>query len=258
MLDIAPNPKNYVIGGITARIQISKTGGFIDLGDIDSNGLNRTVERGIRESGRSGVQEEVYSWLKKRGMTFEVEGMETTTKVLQLALMASAPTMQTQTSGSFADEAVTAKLDRWVRLANRKVSAVVVQNSAKTTTYVLGTDYELDLGMGLFRAKSTGAITADQSLLVAGTKAAMTALPTMNLLQTSRFTGDMILGIDCENGAQFELYFPLAEIQPKGDLAVSTDGPMKTGAFSVKILKDTTSAAGTEWGTLYTISDPTA
>ncbi len=249
MKDIAPNNLNFVVGGIRAMFQLNKTGGYIDLGHMSENSIVRSVERGIYASDRSGVNEEIYTWLKKRGMAFEVTADETTKKSLQFALLADTPALQTQAAGSVVDEAFTAKLDRWVRLANRKVSAVVVTNSAATVTYVLGTDYEVDAELGAIRCFSSGAITADQALLVDYTKAVMTSLTTMNMLQTSRFSGDLILKMVAENGAVVEFYFPLVEVQPKGDLTINTDAPMKTGAFSIKVLKDTTATAGTEWGT---------
>jgi hypothetical protein len=55
-------------------------------------------------------------------------------------------------------EAVTARLDKGVFMANRIVSAVVVQDDADLITYVLGTDYTLDARLGLITALSTGSI----------------------------------------------------------------------------------------------------
>lgn len=254
MKDLAPLNQNLIIGGISVYFQPSKTGGFIDLGHIDSNGLARTIERGIYKSNRSGVEEEIYSWLKSRGMTFEVESSATTKKILQLALLADAPANQSQTAATVTAEAVTAKLDRWVRLANRGISSTTITHTSGSPTYVLGTDYELDNDLGMIRCLSTGAITADQSIKANYTAKVMTSLTTMNLLQTSRFTGDLILKMTAENSAVYEYYFPSSELQPKGDLAINTEGPMKTGAFSIKILKDTTATAGTEWGTFREIT----
>lgn len=78
-----------------------------------------------------------------------------------------------QSAGSVVDEAVTAVLDGWVKLAGEKISAVVVTNSAASTTYVLGTDYELNTDIGMIRAIPGGAITDAQALKVDYTKAAI-------------------------------------------------------------------------------------
>lgn len=72
-------------------------------------------------------------------------------------------------SGSVTDESITARLDRFVPLANQNVlntPAVVVTDSAGTTTYIEGTDYEVDLRNGQLRAFSTGSITEAEELLV--------------------------------------------------------------------------------------------
>ena len=66
------------------------------------------------------------------------------------------------------DESVTARLGKWVDLQYRNVNAssVVVTDSTGTTTYVEGTDYEINYRLGMLRALSGGAITDVQDLLV--------------------------------------------------------------------------------------------
>ena len=86
----------------------------------------------------------------------------------------------TQAGATVADEVVVAPaLGSWVRLANYALTSapVVVTNSAASTTYVEGTDYEVNRNVGFFRALIGGAIVAAQSLkvdyvaaAVAGTK----------------------------------------------------------------------------------------
>jgi len=92
------------------------------------------------------------------------------------------------TGSSVTDEAMTAKHDLYVPLAQRNITSgtVVLTDSTGTTTYVLGTDYEVHLKLGMIKALSTGAITDAQSLLVdydygslAGGKIAGSARPTI-------------------------------------------------------------------------------
>ena len=66
------------------------------------------------------------------------------------------------------DESVTARLGKWVDLQYRNVNAssVTVTDSTGTTTYVEGTDYEINYRLGMLRALSGGAITDGQNLLV--------------------------------------------------------------------------------------------
>ena len=80
----------------------------------------------------------------------------------------------TQSAGAVTDEVSTAVLDGWVQLGAEKISAVVITNSAASTTYAAGTDYEVNGDVGMYRALPGGAITDGQSLKVDYTKAAIT------------------------------------------------------------------------------------
>jgi len=64
------------------------------------------------------------------------------------------------------DEAVVARHDKGVFLANRILSLVTVTDDTEVTTYVLDTDYTLDTRLGMITALSTGAITDGQDLIV--------------------------------------------------------------------------------------------
>lgn len=79
-----------------------------------------------------------------------------------------------QTSGSVTDEVTTAQLDGWVKLGAEKISALVLENTAGTTTYVAGTDYQVNADVGMYRALAGGTITDAQSLHASYTKAAIT------------------------------------------------------------------------------------
>lgn len=69
-------------------------------------------------------------------------------------------------SGSVTDEVVVARLDKYVKLAHRNVSSVIVTNDTGVTTYVAGVDYEIALRTGLLKALSTGSIADTQTLKV--------------------------------------------------------------------------------------------
>jgi len=80
-----------------------------------------------------------------------------------------------QAGGNVTDEPVTiATLGTPVALTKRQVSAVVVKNTAGSTTYVAGTDYTVDAAAGTVTALASGGITAGQSLKVSYTAAALT------------------------------------------------------------------------------------
>lgn len=106
---------------------------------------------------------------------FTVTLPEVNRESLLLALLGTASAIN-QASGSILDEVITAKLDKWVPLSKQNFASAgfVVTNSAGTTTYVLGTDYEVNYALGWVKALSTGAIAADASLKVDGTYNART------------------------------------------------------------------------------------
>jgi len=80
----------------------------------------------------------------------------------------------TQAAGTVSNEASEAVLDGWVQLSKEKISNVVITNSAGTTTYTLGDDYELNADLGMYRALTTGDIVEGEDLQVDFAHAAIT------------------------------------------------------------------------------------
>ena len=86
----------------------------------------------------------------------------------------AAVTIAVQAGGTITDEAVTSTaLGTPIQLANKQVSAVVVKNTAGSTTYVAGTDYDVNAAAGTVTPKVGGAITGTQSLKISYTAAAI-------------------------------------------------------------------------------------
>lgn len=106
---------------------------------------------------------------------FTVTMPEVNRESLVLALLGTSAAIN-QGSGTISNEAITAKLDKWVPLSkqNFATAGFVVTNSAGGITYVLGTDYEVNYALGWVKALSGGAITADQVLNVDGSYNART------------------------------------------------------------------------------------
>jgi len=100
-------------------------------------------------------------------------------EIIAFALLGTTESIS-QASGNVADEEVTVMaLDKWHKLAAHQISAVVVKDddgdgNPGTTTYTLGTHYDLDLATGAIRFISGGGILADDLIHVAYTKAATT------------------------------------------------------------------------------------
>ena len=72
-------------------------------------------------------------------------------------------------SGSATDEAVTARLGKWVPLANQNLSATpepTATDSSGTPSYVLDTDFLIDRRNGMIMALESGNITEGDEILV--------------------------------------------------------------------------------------------
>lgn len=93
--------------------------------------------------------------------------------VLAAAFMGDAVAM-TAEAGTVTEESITAIADKWVDSASPGggVSAVVVKDETDTTTYLLGTDYEINTRLGMVKALSSGSIDDADVLHIAYSYAA--------------------------------------------------------------------------------------
>ena len=123
------------------------------------------------------------------GLTVELS--EVAKDTLTIALLGTTSAI-TQASGSVTDEAITAKLGKWIVLSKAQVSGIVVTNSAATVTYVNGVDYIVNAEMGWVKALTGGAITESQSLKVDFSHAAITGTSTL---------ADLVLELTAKVGA---------------------------------------------------------
>lgn len=78
-------------------------------------------------------------------------------------------------SGTITALTVTAKKGAWIELGNMNIATAgfTVTNSAGTTTYVLGTDYEVNYRLGMLKILTGSAIADGASLKVNGTYGAI-------------------------------------------------------------------------------------
>ena len=98
---------------------------------------------------------------------FSLTIADLTGSALAMALQ-GADAAYSQGGGTVTDEAVTAKLGKFIDLSKQNITAasVVVTNSGDTVTYVEGTDYNVNYAMGWLEILESGSITADEALLV--------------------------------------------------------------------------------------------
>jgi hypothetical protein len=111
----------------------------------------------------------------------------------------------TQASGSTGASPIeiVANLDRFVAIGKRMVSAVVVKNSAGTTTYVEGTDYTVNARLGMIQALSTGSITDAATLQVSCSYAAINGSLISGATRTTLTARVLIDGKERSSGRDF-------------------------------------------------------
>ena len=115
-------------------------------------------------------------------------------------------------TGNVTDEEVTASIGNYVKLAHSGLSSVVVKDSGETTTYVEGTDYEVNTNVGLLKALESGDITDGETLKVSYDydEAGMKILGSQN----AEIKGALILdGINQVNGKPCRVYVHEARLK---------------------------------------------
>jgi hypothetical protein len=109
------------------------------------------------------------------------------------------------------------------KLARRDISSVVVKNQAGSTTYVLGTDYTVDLSAGMITPTLAGAITEGSQIQVAYAFAAVAgkkiAAGTLSGIQCRFYLN----GINLANNKKIELTAHKAVLSSKGDVSLIGD-----------------------------------
>lgn len=123
-------------------------------------------------------------------------------------------------------------------LGVRNVTAVTVKDVTDVTTYVAGTDYNVDLETGRVQIIDGGAITAGNVHFgytpVAGT------FESIKSGATSSVEGALRIISDNAVGKKKDWYFPKVSLTPSGDLPLVTEGSSTdyaAMAFGLEVLK---------------------
>lgn len=149
----------------------------------------------------------------------------------------------TQTSTPVVDEAFTAvKADHWYQLGaslsnptgRRNVSSVTITGPGGTPTYVAGTDYEIDLAMARFRPIS-GSAMVGTNVLVDYTPAANTRKQ-ITTDQLGPRKGALRFIANNTTGANKDVYIPLVELSPDGELGFKSRDAYMSMQFALNIM----------------------
>ena len=119
----------------------------------------------------------------------------------------------------------------------RNVSAVTVKSADGLTTYVLGTDYALDLDMGRLQILATSTIPAATPIEVSYTTTAK-SWTRVKSGATAEVSGSLRVVADNASGTNRDWFMPKVTLTPSGDLPVIQEGTdFTTMEFGVEVLK---------------------
>ena len=121
-------------------------------------------------------------------------------------------------------------------LGVRNVTAVTVKNEAGITTYVAGTDYNLDLETGRVQILEGGAIVAGKVQF--GYTPVAAAFDSVKSGGKSELQGALRVVSDNATGGNRDWYLPKVTLTPSGDLALIAEGTdVVTMEFGLEALK---------------------
>lgn len=131
--------------------------------------------REMSSRGRNTYGQVIESVPLPQPSDFTVEMPEVNRESLAIALLGTTSAIN-QGSGTLTDEAIVAKKGSWVPLSKQNIATAgfVVTNDGATTTYVLGTDYEVNYRLGWIRILDGSAIVEGATLKVDATYNAVT------------------------------------------------------------------------------------
>ena len=132
-----------------------------------------------------------------------------------------------QAASTLTDSPVITVADKFVEIGKMNLSSVVVKNEAGSTTYVAGTDYEVNPRLGLIRALSTGAIPAGATVEISATVGAITGTRMKAMTKSNVRCRLLVDGKNHADGREFMLDVFRARLAPSGDLAVQGENFME-------------------------------
>lgn len=234
-------------GSLLVATKNSSTGepeGFVPVGNV--NALTIGVETTVFEhkescTGTRGIDKVITQEVNVT-IAFTLESLSD--ENLALALYG---TNAAVAGASISDEQIALYHDKWQRLAHIKVDTVVVGDDAgPTTTYVEGTDYEINTETGSIKALSTGAISDAQVVFVDYNHAAYDLVDAITSSAAPerwiRFEG--LNTADGDNPVVVDIF--KGSIQPLAELALINE-ELAEAAVEANALSDPTRTSGSTY-----------
>jgi hypothetical protein len=130
----------------------------------------------LTSKGRNDYGQVLESVSVQQPADFTLELNEVNTESLTIALLGTAAA-SSQTSGTLVEQAVTIKKDRWVSVTKESLNDdIEVTHTSGSPTYIEGTDYVLNLPLGLIKVLSGSAIVDAASVKVSGSYEAIASI----------------------------------------------------------------------------------
>ena len=210
--------------------------GFVEAFAIDAPEIDKIEMKSYRDPANPGqVVDDV---VKSKKFSISITTKSINKETLKLLLFGSSQA-QSQAAGSVTDEAVTARIGRWVDLdfRNLQSGSVVVTDETDTTTYTEGTDYEIDYWGGSLKALDGGGISDGDVLHVDYNYQAVN-YEEVAASQVSKMEGRVLFkGQNFTTGEDVELEIPRVSLEPSGgfdEIAEDYTGIELKGSVLVK------------------------
>ena len=236
----APDTDNYLYGKgkiYFAPLNILEVNqGEIDLGNAPDFAVAINTETIEHFSSREGFRQKDFEATVQVGGTVTFTLEEINFENINIAFLGDGKTVISQVSGAAVDEAVAAKLDRWAKVDFREISSVVVNGPGGTPTYVLTTDYLLDLETGRVMALSTGSISADEALEISYNYVAWTSFK-IRAITDPKITGLIRFIGTPDFGPEWELEFWKVKLVLDGEVPLIGEDITQI-SFTGEMLKD--------------------
>ncbi|MEE9356236.1 MAG: hypothetical protein V3U75_11655 [Methylococcaceae bacterium] len=200
--------------------------GYLDMGNIPALAIQKAITE-IEHFGFNAVtksRQKDLNIVTDIGMSLSFTVDELFAEMWNILLFGNGTTTQTQTGATITDEAATAPilLDRSIFTAESNISALTVDGTGGTPTYVLGTDYELvNAVTGEIKILSTGSITSGMVLELNYTSAARSREKIVPGADAS-VKGAARLEFTAQNGDDFTWIIQNCEVKPDGDSPLSS------------------------------------
>lgn len=128
----------------------------------------------LTSKGRNDYGQTLESVAIQQPADFTLDLKEVNKESLTIAMLGS-QAQTSQAAGTLTNQAVAAKLDRWVAVGKENLGTIVVKDDSDTTTFVVDVDYKVNPQLGLIKALPGGQIMDGDELHISGPHLAVSA-----------------------------------------------------------------------------------